>query len=173
MPELESLIEEFMAFWWRVHPTAATIAGVHLHDAALEAYDPDSITERRGRLEGYLELFDRAAPPGQTREVEVEVIRALIRCELYRLTELRPYRTDPTYYLRRLLLSIYLTATREYAPAVERAHALTERLLALPSYLEEIGRASCRERVATSVVAESLIRKTTQLPLRQAVLYTQ
>jgi|GEM_PF-4563129 len=136
MPELESLIEEFMAFWWRVHPTAATIAGVHLHDAALEAYDPDSITERRGRLEGYLELFDRAAPPGQTREVEVEVIRALIRCELYRLTELRPYRTDPTYYLRRLLLSIYLTATREYAPAVERAHALTERLLALPSYLE-------------------------------------
>src|SRR5690625_6142217 len=72
MPELESLIEEFMAFWWRVHPTAATIAGVHLHDAALEAYDPDSITERRGRLEGYLELFDRAAPPGQTREVEVE-----------------------------------------------------------------------------------------------------
>src|SRR5690625_3593386 len=96
MPELESLIEEFMAFWWRVHPTAATIAGVHLHDAALEAYDPDSITERRGRLEGYLELFDRAAPPGQTREVEVEVIRALIRCELYRLTELRPYRTDPT-----------------------------------------------------------------------------
>ena len=39
MADLEPLLDEFFAFWWRTHPTEATAAGLHEYDGELERYE--------------------------------------------------------------------------------------------------------------------------------------
>jgi uncharacterized protein (DUF885 family) len=137
MAELAPLMDEFMAYWWRVHPTLATAAGVHTHDGELERYDPASLAEVVRQSRGYLEKFDGIAPRDAIEALDLELVRGQLRWQLYELTKVSPHLRNPSLYLEAPLSVLYLMAVRDYAPAAERARRATERLELLPATLAE------------------------------------
>ncbi len=137
MADLEPLLDEFFAFWWRTHPTEATAAGLHEYDGELERYDAASLDEKARHLRQYLEVFRRHAPSSPVETLDVELVRSRIAWELYELEEVRLLERSPLHYVEGPLNALYLVAVREYAPAAERARRAAERLRALPRLLDE------------------------------------
>jgi uncharacterized protein (DUF885 family) len=137
MAELDRLLEEFFAFWWRTHPTYATAVGLHEYDGELERYDAASLAERARHLREYLERFRRYAPRTPAEALDVELVRSQLAWELYEHEEVRLLERNPLHYIEGPLNALYLCAVREYAPAEERARRAAERLRALPRVLEE------------------------------------
>lgn len=137
MSEFAPLLEEFLAYWWRTHPTAATAAGIHAHDGELERYDPATLAEVRRQSAAYLEAFERHAPRDTAEVLDLELVTGQLRWQLYELDEVATYRRNPLLYLEAPLGALYLTAVRDYAPAEDRARAATERLIAMPALLDQ------------------------------------
>lgn len=137
MAELAPLLDEFMAYWWRVHPTFATAAGIHTHDGELERYDPATLSEVRRQSEAYLEAFERITPRDVAEALDLELVTNQLRWQLYELAEVGTHQRNPALYLEAPLSVLYLMAVREYAPAADRARSAISRLLALPQVLDE------------------------------------
>lgn len=137
MAGLEPLLDEFFAFWWRTHPTEATVAGLHEYDGELERYDAASLDEKTRHLRQYLDVFRRYAPSSPVEMLDVELVRSRIAWELHELEEVRLQERSPLHYVEGPLNALYLAAVREYAPAAERARRAAERLRALPRLLDE------------------------------------
>jgi len=137
MAGLDRLLDEFFAFWWRTHPTEATVAGHHEYDGELERYDAASLDEMTRHLRQYLEVFRRYVPSSPVEALDVELVRSRIAFELHELEDVRLLERSPLHYLEGPLNALYLAAVREYAPAAERARRVAERLRALPRLLDE------------------------------------
>jgi hypothetical protein len=137
MAEFAPLLDEFMAYWWRTHPTLATAVGVHSHDGEIERYDEGAVLEMRRQSESYLEAFERLTPAEIGEALDLELITNQIRWQLYDLAEVGTHRRNPGLYLEAPLSALYLMAVRDYAPAGERARKATERLISLTASLTE------------------------------------
>lgn len=137
MSELTSLLDEFLAYWWRIHPTQATAVGIHAHDGELGRYDAASRADQAQKLRDYLHALERGAPANRAETLERDVVLGQIRWRLRELDEVRPYARNPLLYVERPLSILYVMAVREYAPAEERAWRARERLLAWPRVLDE------------------------------------
>src|SRR5690606_18115785 len=137
MADLEPLLDEFFAFWWRTHPTEATAAGLHEYDGELERDDAASLDEKARQLRQYPEGIRPHAPSSPVETLDVELVRSRIAWELYELEEVRLLERSPLHYVEGPLNALYLVAVREYAPAAERARRAAERLRALPRLLDE------------------------------------
>jgi len=137
MSEFASLIDEFLAYWWRTHPTAATAVGIHGHDGELERYDPAALAEVRRQSAEYLATFERLAPRDTAELIDLELVIGQLRWQLYELDEVATYRRNPLLYVEAPLSALYLMAVREYAPAEERARNATERLIQIPALLDQ------------------------------------
>jgi uncharacterized protein (DUF885 family) len=136
MAELAPLLDEFMAYWWRTHPTLATTVGIHTHDGELERYDSAALAEVMRQSRAYLEIFERLAPRDIVETLDLELVSNQLRWQLYELAEVSPQRRNPGLYLEPPLSALYLMAVRDYAPAEERAKRAAERMAALPAALE-------------------------------------
>jgi uncharacterized protein (DUF885 family) len=137
MAELAPLLDEFMAYWWRTHPTLATAVGVHTHDGELDRYDAASLAVRARQSRDYLELFERITPRDTGEALDLELVTNQLRWQLYELTEVGTHQRNPGLYLEAPLSALYLMAVRDYAPAAERALAAAERMAALPAALAD------------------------------------
>ncbi len=137
MAELAPLLDEFMAYWWRVYPTLATVVGVHTHDGELDRYDTATLAEVIRQSRGYLEAFERITPRDTVEALDLELVTNQLRWQLYELTEVGTHQRNPGLYLEAPLSVLYLMAVRDYAPAEERARRAAERMAALPAVLDE------------------------------------
>lgn len=170
MAELAPLLDEFMAYWWRVYPTIATSVGIHAHDAELEHYDADTIAEVVRQSRAYLTAFERITPTSIGEEIDRELVMSQLRWQLYELAEVGTHQRNPALYLEAPLSALYLMAVRDYAPAGERALQATERLIALPGALEEARENLTRvapvfARTATAMARSGLALFSGLLPL--------
>lgn len=136
MAELSPLVDEFMTYWWRTHPTMATGAGVHAHDGELERYDTATLAEITRQSSRYLAEFERITTTTAGAALDRDLICGQLRWQLYELAEVGMHRRNPAIYLEGPLNALYLMAVRDYAPAAERARRAMERLIALPASLE-------------------------------------
>lgn len=137
MAELGPLLDEFMSYWWRTHPTLATGAGIHTHDGELERYDVASLADISRQSRAYLAEFERVAPASVGEELDRELVMDQLRWQIYELEEVGLHRRNPALYLEAPLSALYLMAIRDYAPAAERARRATERMIALTETLDE------------------------------------
>lgn len=137
MAELAPLLEEFLAYWWRTHPTAATAVGIHAHDGELERYDPATLAEVRRQSAAYLAAFERLTPRDTAELLDLELVTGQLRWQLYELDEVATFQRNPLLYLEAPLGALYLMSVRDYAPAEDRARNATERLILLPALLDQ------------------------------------
>lgn len=137
MPEFSPLLDEFLAYWWRIHPTRATAVGVHAHDRELERHDDASREDQARHLRDYLRHFERVSPANAGETLDRDLVIGQIRWRLRELEEVRTHARNPLPYVEVPLSVLYLMAVREYAPAEERARHARERLVDWSRVLDE------------------------------------
>src|SRR5882757_1713601 len=121
-------------------PVAATYLGDHRFDGALPDPSPAGATARRAQLSEHLSDLDASTTRDASEQIDAEVLRTVLRAELFDLDELHEAQWNPMLYNPGSGLHALLT--RDFAPLPERLTSLARRLHAVPDYL-----ASARERV--------------------------
>jgi uncharacterized protein (DUF885 family) len=122
---------------YRASPTAATDLGIHEYDHLLDDLSQTAIHARIAELKTFRRQF-RALDAKTLQNgdgTDYELILSDIENELWLLEDTRDWETDPSYYVADSFFSIFLVASREYAPLPERVENLTARLAQVPDLL--------------------------------------
>ncbi|HEX7051601.1 MAG TPA: DUF885 domain-containing protein [Longimicrobiales bacterium] len=170
MAGLAALLDEFFAYWWHAHPEDATAVGIHTHDGQFERYDAASVAERIQHFRDYIDAFEHLTPRNAGEALDRALVLDQIRLRLHDLDDVRVHTRNPLVYLDPPLSALYLMATREYAPAEDRARAAADRLRALPAVLDDAREnltdvAPVFVRTAAAVARSGLVLLETALPL--------
>jgi len=159
LSQFETLVEDYLAAFYRANPVLATQMGLHdydydLGDQSAEAKEAQTAQDRETlrRLEG---LDPQAWPV--TEQIDYQLLTTRLRLSLRQQEELRPWQRVPGDYASLATLGCYLLLLREFAPLRERLASLLERLRQVPQVLER-GRANVTDpvRVFTEIALEEL-----------------
>jgi uncharacterized protein (DUF885 family) len=122
-------------------PVNATFLGEHRHDGMLPDPSPTSADVRRAEMHDQLAAVDAADVTSADDRVDAAILRTALRAELFELDHVRSAEWDPMHHNPGN--GLYALVSREFAPLEERVRHLTQRLRAVPAYLE-----AARERLA-------------------------
>jgi uncharacterized protein (DUF885 family) len=122
---------------YRASPTSATDLGIHTYDHLLDDLSQTAIRARIAELKAFRRQF-RALDVKTLQngdDTDYELIRSDIENELWLLEDTRDWETDPSYYVADPFFSIFLLASRDFAPLPDRVKNLAARLEQVPALL--------------------------------------
>lgn len=133
----QTLAEQYFESCYRASPTTATDLGIHKYDHLLDDLSQSAIRARINELYAFRERFAalEADALGNGAAIDLVLIQNDIEMELWRLEETRDWETDPSYYVAEPFFSIFLLASRDFAPLEERLTNLAARLALVPDLL--------------------------------------
>lgn len=152
----EQLATAYFESSYRASPTSATDLGIHEYDHLLDDLSLHAIQTRIAELKHFRKKFraleasykPRAsarasnngnghprARPDVAGTTDLALIRNDIEIELWYLEDTRDWETDPSYYVADPFFSIFLLASRDFAPVGERVQNLAARLEQVPDLL--------------------------------------
>jgi len=154
---LYAAADAYLTDMFHEHPTAATAAGLHDHDARLDDWS-ETAARARGATARRHQARIAAADPA-TLSPGARIDRALVLNDiegtLFSLAEIRPHERDPQFHVDLLgNATLYLTLLDDDSPAwPARLESLLGRLRAIPGFLAD-ARATLRHpaRVVTEMV---------------------
>ena len=125
---------------YRASPTSATDLGIHEYDHLLDDLSQTALKTRIAELKTFRRKFrvlaQRSSVDGDiAAATDLELILGDIENELWLLEDTRDWETDPSYYIADPFFSIFLLASRDFAPLPERIANLTSRLDHVPEML--------------------------------------
>lgn len=133
----EHLATAYFESSYRASPTMATDLGIHEYDHLLDDISQSAIRARIVELKSFRRKF-RAFDPKKLRDgaaTDHELVLSDIENELWLLEDTRDWETDPSYYVADPFFSIFLLASRDFAPLGERVDNLAARLEQVPALL--------------------------------------
>jgi uncharacterized protein (DUF885 family) len=135
---LTHFIDDLLGYLYEVHPTLATLDGVHTHDDLLEDFGRSAVEAESHALSGYLRRLDEIKPDGLTtiERLEHRMIRANVGARMFELEEIRTWEKNPQHYADILASSIAGQALFTYAPAAERARRVLSKLRQTPRLIQ-------------------------------------
>ncbi|HEX6215555.1 MAG TPA: hypothetical protein VFZ38_12075, partial [Vicinamibacterales bacterium] len=115
---------------YEVHPTGATLDGVHVHDDLLEDYRRSAIDTHASALAGFARRLDGipAAPLNIREQVEHQIVSSNIRARQFELEVVRSWERNPHYYADTLAASLAAQAIFTYAAETDRARRILSKL---------------------------------------------
>ena len=126
-------------------PVNATFLGEHRHDGMLPDPSPAAADVRRAELHHQLAAVDAADVSSADDRVDAAILRTGLRAELFELDQIRSAEWDPMHHNPGN--GLYALVSRDFAPLDERLRHLTQRLRAVPAYLD-----AARERLGVMSV---------------------
>lgn len=135
--KFESLASSYFESSYRASPTSATDLGIHEYDHLLDDLSQAATRARIGELRTFRKKFVAISAAGVENGAgtDLALIRNDIEIELWYLSETRDWETDPSYYVAEPFFSIFLLASRDFAPIQERIVNLAARLEHVPELL--------------------------------------
>ena len=138
-------VDDYLAYLHEVHPTGATLDGVHTYDDHIEDFSRQAIEQHTRALSGFsrrlqdINLNDLTA----VEKAEQPMVAANIQARMFELEQIRTWERSPQLYCRHALLEPG-GASGLYARAASRAGP--------PRAVEAAsdGRGSCRRPATTS-----------------------
>ena len=121
-------------------PVNATFLGEHRHDGMLPDPSPAAADVRRAELHHQLAAVDAADVSSADDRVDAAILRTALRAELFELDQIRSAEWDPMHHNPGN--GLHALVSRDFAPLDERLRHLTQRLRAVPAYLD-----AARERL--------------------------
>ncbi|HEY3090758.1 MAG TPA: DUF885 domain-containing protein [Jatrophihabitantaceae bacterium] len=121
-------------------PVSATYLGDHRHDGELPDPSSAGAATRARQLREQLSALAECATADEAEAIDAEVLRTVLRAELFELEELREAEWNPM--LHNPGGGLHALLTRDFAPLPERLASLTARLGAVADYL-----AAARDRL--------------------------
>lgn len=133
----ERLAAAYFESSYRASPTTATDLGIHEYDHLLDDLSQSALRARTTELRRFRGKFAalNARTLGAREATDLALIQSDIETELWSLVDTRDWETDPSYYIADPFFSIFLLASRDYAPLRERLDSLAARLERVPDLL--------------------------------------
>jgi uncharacterized protein (DUF885 family) len=135
---LPHFVDDYLSFLYEVHPTGATMDGVHVHDDLLEDYRRPAIDTHVSALAGFARRLDGIPPDHLTarEQVEHQIVASNIRARQFELEVVRSWERNPHFYADTLAASLAAQAIFAYAPETERARRVLSKLRQVPRLVQ-------------------------------------
>ena len=124
--EFEKVAEEYVQGWLAAHPIAATGLGFHEFDGRISDFTRLSIDAELARLKRFDERLKRFDPAklSQRAALDLRVLRAAIKKDLFEQQELAIYENNPMVYAQAVDLNVYIK--RNFAPFEDRVRSIIQ-----------------------------------------------
>ena len=135
---LPHFVDDYLSFLYEVHPTGATMDGVHVHDDLLEDYRRSAIDTHLSALAGFARRLDSipVAALSAREQIEHQIVAANIRARQFELEETRSWERNPHTYADTLASSLAAQSIFTYAPETERARRTLSKLRQVPRLVQ-------------------------------------
>jgi len=135
---LPHFIDDLLGYLHEVHPTMATLDGVHTHDDLLEDFTRPALDAESHALAGYLRRLEEIRPEGLTpvERLEQRMVGDNIRARMFELEDIRTWERNPQIYSDTLASSVAGQALFTHAPAAERARRVLSKLRQAPRLIQ-------------------------------------
>ena len=122
--ELDAVADEFIRGYLAARPLEATALGFHEYDGRINEYTRlaiDAELARLVRFDDRLQKFDMAKL-GPRASIDLRLLQAAIKKELFFIRDLARYEQNPMAYARALDVGVYVK--RKYAPIEDRVRSI-------------------------------------------------
>ena len=131
-------VDDYLSYLQEVHPTQASLDGVHLHDDLLDDLSRSAIENRVRALAGFGRRLRQIDPalldPGS--RVDHEIVAANIDGRVHELETERVWERNPQAYAEVLGASLASQSLFRYAPEAERARRIASKLRQVPRFMQ-------------------------------------
>jgi uncharacterized protein (DUF885 family) len=135
---LPHFVDDYLNYLYEVHPTAATLDGVHAHDDLVEDFRRPAVDAHVGTLAGFARRLDgipaHALTP--TERVEHGIVTANVRSRMFELEAVRSWERSPQVYADVLASTLATQTVFTYAPETERARRVLSKLRQVPRLIQ-------------------------------------
>jgi len=135
---LPHFVDDYLSFLYEVHPTGATMDGVHIHDDLIEDYRRSAIDTHVSALAGFARRLD-SIPVDQLsprEQIEHQIVSSNIRARQFELEATRSWERNPHVYADTLASSLAAQAIFNYAPETDRARRVLSKLRQVPRLVQ-------------------------------------
>lgn len=135
---LPHFVDDYLSYLYEVHPTGATMDGVHIHDDLIEDYRRTAVDTHISALSGFARRLD-AIPVTHLslrEQVEHQIVAANIRARQFDLEEVRSWERNPHVYADTIASSLATQAIFSYAPEADRARRVLSKLRQVPRLVQ-------------------------------------
>ena len=135
---LPHLVDEVLRYLHEVHPTQATLDGVHAHDDLLEDCRRPALEAEARAIAGYLRRLDDIAVGAlnPVERLEHRMMGSSLRGRMHEIEEVRTWERSPHLYADLIATSLASQALFAYAPPAERARRILSKLRQVPRTIE-------------------------------------
>jgi uncharacterized protein (DUF885 family) len=135
---LPHFVDDFLSFLYEVHPTGATMDGVHVHDDLIEDYRRSAIDTHVSALAGFARRLD-SIPHEQLplrEQIDHQIVSSNIRARQFELEATRSWERNPHVYADTLASSLAAQSIFTYAPETDRARRVLSKLRQVPRLVQ-------------------------------------
>ena len=135
---LPHFVDDYLSFLYEVHPTGATMDGVHVHDDLIEDYRRSAIDTHVSALAGFARRLD-SIPHEQLRlreQIDHQIVSSNIRARQFELEATRSWERNPHVYADTLASSLAAQSIFTYAPETDRARRVLSKLRQVPRLVQ-------------------------------------
>ncbi len=135
---LPHFVDDYLSYLYEVHPTGATMDGIHVHDDLVEDFRRSAIDTHLSALAGFARRLD-AIPVAQLplrEQVEHQMVQANLRARQFEIEEVRSWERNPHVYADTIASSLAAQAIFTYAPETERARRVLSKLRQVPRIVQ-------------------------------------
>lgn len=133
---LTELENEVYTLGFSIRPDYAIFLGLHDYDGLLPQFSAEVVNKWTVKAKELVERLKQTDTTGldERRTLDRELLVMLLEKALFDFQELRIHIEDPIAYSSSLNVQTYIA--RNYAPAEQRAKAITKHLKAIPDFLQ-------------------------------------
>ncbi len=131
-------VDDYLAYLHEVHPTGASLDGVHAHDDLLEDLSRDAIEQQTRALAGFSRRLQEIAEADLTSVecIERPMVASNIRARMLDLEQVRTWEKNPQVYADILASSLAGQVVFGHAPLSERARRVLSKLRQAPRLVQ-------------------------------------
>ena len=135
---LPHFVDDYLGFLYEVHPSGATMDGIHVHDDLLEDYRRIAIDAHASALAGFARRLDSIPPThlNVREQVEHQIVGSNIRARQFELEVVRSWERNTHYYADTVASSLAAQAIFTYAAETERARRVLSKLRQVPRLVQ-------------------------------------
>ena len=131
-------VDDYLAYLHEVHPTGASLDGVHTHDDLLEDFSRDAIEQHTRALSGFSRRLQEISDADLTpvERVERPMVASNILARMGDLEQVRTWEKNPQVYADILASSLAGQVVFGHAPLPERARRVLSKLRQAPRLIQ-------------------------------------
>lgn len=123
-------VDAYLAYLHEVHPTSATLDGIHTYDDHIEDFSRHAIEQHTRALSGFARRLQdiNQADLTAVEKAEQPMVAANIQARMFELEQIRTWERNPQHYSDTLCSSLAAQVVFQHAPLPERARRVLSKL---------------------------------------------